>query len=102
MKHLTVQFWILHVLLLFVVLTGESLPSNRLSEIREEQSNITFKFGDGKVVPSLKKITFPCVLAGVQCKIRSDVVDSDIPLLFGKPSWTNWLDEYKYQARCEL
>ena len=64
----------------------QSLPDHKLSQVYEEKSSATFKFGDGKVVPSLKKVVFPCVLAGEHCKIRSDVVESDIPLLFGKPS----------------
>lgn len=64
----------------------DSLPDDKRVKVHEEKSKATFKFGDGVVVSSLKKVTFPCVLAGFHCKIKSDVVECDIPLLFGKPS----------------
>ena len=64
----------------------ESLPNDKLGQVIEEESKKTFKFGDGVVVPSLKKVTFPCVVAGNRINLKCDVVDTGIPLLLGKPS----------------
>ena len=64
----------------------DTLTDDDLQKVVEEKSNMSFKFGDGSVVKSLKKVIFPAVLAGERCKIKTDVIDSDIPLLFGKPS----------------
>lgn len=63
-----------------------SLSMDKLNQVVEEPTNKTFKFGDGDVVVSIKKVVFPCVMAGKERKIRTDVVNNDIPLLFGKPS----------------
>ena len=57
-----------------------------LKRVVEEESSTSFKFGDGSVIKSLKRVIFPAVLAGEKCTIKTDVIDSDIPLLFGKPS----------------
>ena len=64
----------------------ETLTDEDLQKVVEEKSTMSFKFGDGSVVKSLKRVIFPAVLAGERCKIKTDVIDSDIPLLFGKPS----------------
>ena len=64
----------------------DTLSAEDLSRVTEEKSNTSFKFGDGSVIKSLKTVIFPAVLAGEKCKIKTDVIDSDIPLLFGKPS----------------
>lgn len=34
----------------------DSLPDDKLIKVSEEEGKTTFKFGDGMVVPSLKKI----------------------------------------------
>ncbi|ESP04656.1 hypothetical protein LOTGIDRAFT_170627 [Lottia gigantea] len=36
-------------------------------------------------IKSIEKVTFPCELGGKKCMLTTDVVDSDIPLLLGKP-----------------
>ena len=42
------------------------------------------KFRGGEVKTSSEAITFPCTLAGKHIQIKSDIVDSDIPLLLSK------------------
>ena len=62
----------------------ESLPKDDISKVIKEKSSKTFKFGGGEVKTSTETITFPCTLAGTRCQIKSDIVDSDIPLLLSK------------------
>ena len=44
----------------------------------------TFKFGDGNKLNSVYKVTLPCVIADIEVSIKSDVVNSVIPLLLSK------------------
>ena len=44
----------------------------------------TFKFEDGIKLESLKMVILPCVFSKMDVKIKSDVVDADIPLLLSK------------------
>ena len=53
-------------------------------KIPYEEGTKYFKFGDRLKVKSLKKVTLPCVIAKMNVKIMSDVVDADIPLLLSK------------------
>ena len=57
------------------------LGNHELSEIVEESSTATFTFADGVTVPSLKRITLPCVIGGMRAGIATDVVECNIPLL---------------------
>ena len=61
----------------------ETLPEDS-KKIPYEERTKCFKFGDGLKVKSLKKVTLPCVIAKMNVKIISDVVDADIPLLLSK------------------
>ncbi len=73
--------------------SGSVWMEDYLGALSEEQSqkvitcksDTVFKFGGGKKLKSIKKVTFPCRLPGQQCSITADVVDSNIPLLLGKP-----------------
>ena len=62
----------------------ETLPEDSKKEILYEEGTKCFKFGDGLKVKSSKKVTLPCVIAKMNVKIISDVVDADIPLLLSK------------------
>lgn len=44
------------------------------------------KFGDGAKVFSHKNVIIPAVIRGISCKIDTEVVDADIPLLLSKDS----------------
>ena len=62
----------------------ETLPEDSKKKIPYEEGTKCFKFRDGLKVKSLKKVTLPCVIAKMNVKIISDVVDANIPLLLSK------------------
>ena len=62
----------------------ETLPEDSKKEIPDKEGTKCFKIGDGLKVKSLKKVTLHCVIAKMNVKIISDVVDADIPLLLSK------------------
>ena len=64
----------------------ETLNSGELASVSEGLSDAVFRFGDGNRMKSLKYVEFPCILANKAIRIRTDVVDSDIPLLLSKSS----------------
>ena len=45
-----------------------------------------FRFGGGRVLPSISLVVFPARLAGKDVMFKSHVVNSDIPLLWSRPS----------------
>ena len=62
----------------------ETLPEDSKKEIPYKEGTKCFKFGDVLKVKLLKKLTLPCVIAKMNIKIISDVVDANIPLLLSK------------------
>ena len=64
----------------------ETLTSVEKESVKIEQSTSVFKFGDGKRMKSLKRVVLPCVLAGKNVTIRTDVVACNVPLLLSKTS----------------
>ena len=50
------------------------------------KSNRKFRFGDGNVVLSDRKVTIPAKIGSKICKIETEVVKADIPLLLSKDS----------------
>ena len=64
----------------------DSLDPSVREKVIEMPSETKFKFGGGTVLQSKKIIKFPCVIAGTECEIQTDVVSSDIPLLLSKDS----------------
>ena len=59
---------------------------NRLGDVKEYKSNRRFKFGDGNVVKSFKRVIIPAKIGNTSCSIETEVVKSDIPLLLSKAS----------------
>ena len=49
-------------------------------------SNAVFRFGDGRKVNAIEKMTFPICIAGVSCSIEAELVPENIPLLLSKSS----------------
>ena len=49
-----------------------------------DYSKRLFKFGNNGKLRSLGKYSVPAVIAGKNCNIEFDVIDSDIPLLLSK------------------
>ena len=64
----------------------DAMSSDDSERVVEEPSSTTFRFGDGKKVTSLKKVTFPALVAGKEVRIAADVVPYEIPLLLSKES----------------
>lgn len=50
------------------------------------QSRRAFKFGDGKIVHSIKRVKVPAKIGQTRCNIETEVVPVDIPLLLSKTS----------------
>ena len=50
------------------------------------KSEQSFKFGDGEVKKSFLNVTIPAKIGSTACKIETEVVKSDIPLLLSKAS----------------
>ena len=53
-------------------------------KVKHEESSKLFKFGGGEIKKSNETIIFPCEMAGKKVMMRTEVVDSDIPLLLSK------------------
>ena len=62
----------------------DSLPIN--AGLQETYSGKVFKFGAGDTYQSLKQVDIPVSIAGMDARIRTDVVDCEIPLLLSKGS----------------
>ncbi len=52
----------------------------------ETHSHRPFRFGDGKVVHSKKRLKIPAKIGQIKCKIETEVVPANIPLLLSKVS----------------
>ena len=62
----------------------QTLTDENKKNISIQPGTKTFKFGDGAKVKSIKKVMLPCVLAGVNVHIITDVVKAEIPLLLSR------------------
>ncbi len=64
----------------------QSLNEEERSSVTTKESNKSFRFGDGVKVKSTSCVAIPAVIGETQCVIHTEVVESEIPLLLGKPS----------------
>ena len=64
----------------------ESLDKEDRESIREEKSERVFRFGDSSQIKAVKNVIIPAVIGGKKCKISTDVVDLELPLLLSKAS----------------
>ena len=62
----------------------ESLTDDEISKVIENESHRVFKFGDHKLLKSLKSVTIPAKIGHKNAKIVTDVIDSALPLLLCK------------------
>ena len=53
-----------------------------------KKSNTMYRFGDGKETKSIKELAIPMFICGKKIVLAVEVVDSNIPLLLGRPSMT--------------
>ena len=64
----------------------ETLSIEDQNSITSEPGSTYFKFGDGRKVPSIIKVTIPATIGGQKVSIRTDIVKEEIPLLLSKES----------------
>ena len=64
----------------------DTLKGEDFSKVLKEESHTKFKFGDNKMIKSIRKVTFPAVIANTKVSLSTDVVDYNIPLLLSKES----------------
>ena len=62
----------------------ESLNNEDLISVKEFDSKLKFKFGDGKVVDSQFTAIIPAYIANKRIEIKADIVDWELPLLLSK------------------
>ena len=62
----------------------ETLPDNVVCNLKVEDSETNFRFGDGQLFKSSKQVTLPASIANMDVSITTDVVDCDLPLLLSK------------------
>lgn len=67
-------------------ITGLSKIERQNLKNSEQQSSRPFKFGDGNVVQSTRKLKIPAKIGQTKCKIETEVVPAKIPLLLSKAS----------------
>ena len=61
-----------------------SLSFNECKQIKTSKINSSFKFGESKLVKSLKKVKITVVTSGVQATVTTDIVEYDITLLLSR------------------
>ena len=61
-----------------------SLSEKDRCQVTSEPSSRVFKFGGGTQLKSEGEYVIPAVMAGTETRIKTDVVDSDIPLLLSR------------------
>ena len=64
----------------------DSLDCENREKVKEYESSTKFRFGNGNMLSSLKRVHIPCTIANKTLYLKTDVVSSDIPLLLGKPT----------------
>ena len=64
----------------------ESLDEKERLTVKSKSTNKMFRFGDGVRTKSKSCVTIPAQIGETKCNIVTEVVESDIPLLLGKPS----------------
>ena len=62
----------------------ETVSPSDFSLVKEFESNTLFKFGSGKLIKSIKRVTISIRIAGKNTDLTKDVIETDIPLLLSK------------------
>ena len=66
-----------------------SIPTQEQSKIKYYNSSKPFHFGDGRQIKSLQSATIPAIIGQRKINIKTDIIDSDIPLLLSKTAMKN-------------
>lgn len=66
----------------------EELSQDQVNQMlqTETPSSRPFRFGDGNVVHSTRKVKLPARIGQTKCCVEAEVVQADIPLLLSKTS----------------
>ena len=64
----------------------ETLSDEERLKVTKERSSMNFKFGDGRKVASIEKVTISATIGEQLGRIRTDVVREEIQLLLSKKS----------------
>lgn len=64
----------------------DSLSDSDKANVVEEKSSKLFKFGDSKMIPSIKKVKVPIWIGDKKILLNTEVIRYDIPLLLSKAS----------------
>ena len=70
------EIWLQHYI--------HSLSPEEYKQITSNNGHNMFKFGNGKMIKSIKIVKIPVIIAGISATITTDVVKYDIPLLLSK------------------
>ena len=62
----------------------QSLSNEDQQSVREEKSETSFRFGNGKVFKSIKCVTLPTFIANKNVLLSIEVIENDFPLLLSK------------------
>ena len=57
---------------------------NDVQKVVEESSSTSFRFGDGNSTIANKSVTIPVRIGNEDIMIKTDIIDSDLPLLLSK------------------
>ena len=61
-----------------------TLTEKDAQKVVEESSSSSFRFGDGDSKTANKSVTIPARIGNEDIMIKTDVIDSDLPLLLSK------------------
>ena len=61
-----------------------SFSENEKQKVQFQPVNNTYRFGDGKLFPTLQNVDIPIILGNKSVMLNTDVVASDIPFAFTK------------------
>ena len=56
------------------------------SNVTQSDSNVIFKFGNGRSIKSNKKVEIPVIIEDILVLLTTDVISFDIPLFLSKES----------------
>ena len=85
-------------------LTMLSQEERERVEKSAKKSTTMYRFGDGKETKSMKELTIPMFVCGKKILMTVEVVDSNIPLLLGRPTMTKLgmiLDTVNHSVRID-
>ena len=64
----------------------QTLTETQRRHLKEESSDVHFRFGDNPIIQSHKKVHLPVNIGGTDCSLMTEIVDQEIPLLLSKSS----------------